>query len=88
MFARISTWHGWPEDLERWVARASEVAKPNVQQQPGLAAAYWLVDREGGRPQLVPLPYHNPVCFRVDSSVFAPDKPGEKPRSVCLSGCA
>ncbi len=49
MFARISTWRGWREDLENWVARSSEVAKPNVQQQPGLAAAYWLVDREGRR---------------------------------------
>jgi heme-degrading monooxygenase HmoA len=49
MFARISTWHGWPDDLEDWVARSSEVAKPTIQQQPGLAAAYWLVDREGGK---------------------------------------
>jgi hypothetical protein len=47
MFARIGTWQGSPEDLENWVARAGEVVKPKVQQQPGLAAAYWLVDREG-----------------------------------------
>jgi heme-degrading monooxygenase HmoA len=49
MFARIGTWQGSPEDLENWIARADEVVKPNVQQQPGLAAAYWLVDREGGK---------------------------------------
>jgi heme-degrading monooxygenase HmoA len=49
MFARIGTWQGSPEDLENWVARAGEAVKPNVQQQPGLAAAYWLVDREGGK---------------------------------------
>jgi heme-degrading monooxygenase HmoA len=49
MFARIGTWQGSPEDLQNWVARASEVVKPNVQQQPSLAAAYWLVDREGGK---------------------------------------
>jgi heme-degrading monooxygenase HmoA len=49
MFARIGTWHGSPEDLENWVARAREVVKPKVQHQPGLAAAYWLVDREGGK---------------------------------------
>jgi heme-degrading monooxygenase HmoA len=48
MFARIGTWQGSPEDLENWVARADEVVKPKVQQQPGLAA-YWLVDREGGK---------------------------------------
>ena len=49
MFARIGTWQGSPEDLENWVARAGDVVKPKVQQQPGLAAAYWLVDREGGK---------------------------------------
>jgi heme-degrading monooxygenase HmoA len=49
MFARIGTWQGSPEDLENWVVRAGEVVKPNVQHQPGLAAAYWLVDREGGK---------------------------------------
>ena len=48
MFARIGTWLGSPENLQNWVARASEV-KENVQQQPGLAAAYWLSDREGGK---------------------------------------
>ncbi len=47
MFARISTWRGWPADLENWVARGSEMAKSKIQQQPGLVAAYWLVDREG-----------------------------------------
>jgi heme-degrading monooxygenase HmoA len=49
IFARIGTWQGSPEDLENWVARAGEVVKPKVQQQPGLGAAYWLVDREGGK---------------------------------------
>ncbi len=48
MFARIGTWQGSPENLQNWVARASEV-KANVQRQPGLAAAYWLLDREGGK---------------------------------------
>jgi heme-degrading monooxygenase HmoA len=48
MFARIGTWQGSPEDLENRVARAGEVVKPKIQQQqPGLAAAYRLVDREG-----------------------------------------
>jgi hypothetical protein len=39
MFARIGTWQGSPEDLENWVARAGEVVKPKVQQQPGPEAA-------------------------------------------------
>lgn len=49
MFARIGGWQGPPEELANWVAHAGEVVKPNVQQQPGLAAACWLVDREGGK---------------------------------------
>ena len=49
MFARIGTWQGSPEELENWVARAGEVVKPQVQQVPGLQAAYWLVDREGAK---------------------------------------
>ena len=49
MFARIGTWQGSPEELENWVARAGEEVKPNVQRQPGLGAAYWLVDRVGGK---------------------------------------
>jgi len=35
--------------LENWVARASEEVKPKVQRQPGLTAAYGLVDRVGGK---------------------------------------
>jgi heme-degrading monooxygenase HmoA len=49
LFARIGTWQGSSEDLENWVTRAGEVVKPNVQRQPGLTAAYWLVDRESGK---------------------------------------
>jgi heme-degrading monooxygenase HmoA len=51
----VELWTG--EQLEhREVARAGDyiyilagVVKPNVQQQPGLEAAYWLVDRERGK---------------------------------------
>lgn len=46
MFARIGTWEGSPEALECWMAGARERVKPNVRGQPGLEAAYWLVDRE------------------------------------------
>ncbi len=53
MFARIGTWQGSPDELERWVSRAREQVKPSVQQDPGLKAAYWLVDREGGKGLIV-----------------------------------
>jgi len=49
MFARIATWQGTPDELERWIRRAREEVKPSVQQDPGLRAASWLVDRAGGK---------------------------------------
>jgi quinol monooxygenase YgiN len=53
MFARIGTWQGSPDELERWISRAREQVKPSVQQDAGLRSAYWLVDREGGKALLV-----------------------------------
>ena len=53
MFARIGTWQGSPDELERWISRAREQVKPSVQQDPGLEAAYWLVDRQGGKGLIV-----------------------------------
>jgi heme-degrading monooxygenase HmoA len=55
MVARIGTWQGSPEDIERWIARAREQVKPSIRQDPGLAAAYWLVDRDGGTGLIVTL---------------------------------
>ena len=53
MFARIGTWQGSPDELERWISRAREQVKPSVQQDSGLKAAYWLVDRQGGKGLIV-----------------------------------
>jgi heme-degrading monooxygenase HmoA len=53
VFARIGTWQGTAEELERWVTRAREHVKPSVQRDAGLTAAYWLVDREGGKGLIV-----------------------------------
>ena len=53
MFARIGTWQGSPDELERWIVRAREQVKPSVQRDPGLKAAYWLADREGGKGLIV-----------------------------------
>ena len=55
MYARIGTWHGTADELERWVTRAREHVKPSLQQDSGLAAAYWLVDREGGKGLIITL---------------------------------
>jgi hypothetical protein len=53
MFARIGTWQGTSEDLERWIVRAREQVKPSLQQDAGLTVAYWLADRERGRGLIV-----------------------------------
>ena len=35
------------------MTRAREFVKPSIQQDAGLTAAYWLVDREGGKGLIV-----------------------------------
>jgi heme-degrading monooxygenase HmoA len=54
-FARIGTWQGTPEELERWIVRAREQVKPSIQKDRGLKAVYWLVDREAGKGLIVTL---------------------------------
>ena len=53
MFARLGTWQGSAEELERWIERAREHVKPSIRQDAGLKAAYWLVDRAGGKGLIV-----------------------------------
>ena len=55
MFARIGTWQGSSEELERWIRRSREEVKPSIRQDQGLKAAYWLVDREAGKGLIVTL---------------------------------
>jgi heme-degrading monooxygenase HmoA len=55
MFARIGTWRGTGNELETWIDRSRSEVKPNIRQDPGLKAAYWLVDREGGTGLIVTL---------------------------------
>lgn len=55
MFARIGTWQGSREKLEAWIVRAREEVKPSIRQDPGLAAVYWLADREHGKGLIVTL---------------------------------
>jgi quinol monooxygenase YgiN len=55
MFARIGTWQGSAEELERWITRGREQVRPSLQQDAGLTAAYWLVDRAGGTGLIITL---------------------------------
>ena len=42
-----------------------------------------LMAAEAVGTSLLPLPYHNPGYLRAVSRVFAPERHGEKPSSVC-----
>jgi heme-degrading monooxygenase HmoA len=53
MFARLGSWEGSAEELERWIERAREHVKPAIRQDAGLKAAYWLVDRAAGKGLIV-----------------------------------
>jgi heme-degrading monooxygenase HmoA len=55
MFARIGSWQGSADELERWIGRGRDVVKPSLRQDAGLKAAYWLVDREEGKAMIVTL---------------------------------
>ena len=55
MFARIGTWQGSDEELDRWIARSREQVKPRIAEDPGLVTAYWLVDRSAGKGLIVTL---------------------------------
>lgn len=47
MFARTSTWAGSPEALQKWADRVTDKVAPNVQGQPGVAGAFFFLDRAG-----------------------------------------
>ena len=53
MFARIGTWDGTPAELGKWIVRGREHVKPNISQDPGLKAVYWLCDRTAGKGMIV-----------------------------------
>ena len=53
MFARIGTWEGTPEELEKWIVRGREQVKPSILQDAGLRAVYWLADRKAGKGMIV-----------------------------------
>ena len=48
MFARVGTWEGSSEELDRWVEGAKDV-KARIHEAPGLRGAYWFADRAARR---------------------------------------
>jgi heme-degrading monooxygenase HmoA len=55
MVARIGTWQGTDEELDQWIDRSRDQVKPRIAEDPGLVAAYWLVDRSAGKGLIVTL---------------------------------
>ena len=55
MFARIGTWQGSADELDRWIERSRRQVKPNLQNDRGLKAAYWLLDRAANKGLIVTL---------------------------------
>jgi heme-degrading monooxygenase HmoA len=53
MYARIGTWGGTAEELEKWIVRGRDQIKPNIAKDRGLRAVYWLADRKAGRGIIV-----------------------------------
>ena len=53
MFARLGAWQGSAEEAERWIERAHDHVKPSIREDAGLKAAYWLVDRAGGKGLII-----------------------------------
>jgi heme-degrading monooxygenase HmoA len=64
MVARIGTWQGTDEELDRWIDRSREQVKPRIAEDPGLVAAYWLVDRSAGKGLIVTL-WESEVSMRA-----------------------
>ena len=58
MFARIDTWQGSPEELERWIARARTEVKPSVLQDRGHKVALVTDGRMSGASGKVPAAIH------------------------------
>jgi heme-degrading monooxygenase HmoA len=55
MYARIGTWHGDAEELERWANRSRDEVVPRVLETPGASGVLLLLDREQGRALTVTL---------------------------------
>ena len=53
MFARVGIWHGSQEEFAQWIDRSKSQVKPAVQNEPGLNAAYWLVDRASSKGMII-----------------------------------
>ena len=78
MFARLGSWQGSAEELERWIERARDHVKPSIREDAGLEAAYWLVDRAGGKGLIVTF-WESEAAMRASEVVSAARPPRRRP---------
>ena len=55
MHARIGTWHGDADEMDRWAERSRNEVLPQVRATPGSLGALLLLDRERGEAHTVTL---------------------------------
>jgi len=55
MYARIGTWEGTPDELERWTHRSRTEVAPQVRSEPGSRGVLLLLDREQQRALTITL---------------------------------
>ena len=82
MFARIGTWQGSEEELDRWIDRSREQVKPRIAEDPGLVAAYWLVDRSAGKGLIVTL-WESEAAMRASEQARLRTAGGDDHRHRC-----
>lgn len=49
MFARVSTYQGPPDQIDKGVRHAQESILPRIQEMDGFQGVYFLVDRQSGK---------------------------------------
>jgi heme-degrading monooxygenase HmoA len=55
MYARIGSWRGTADELERWIDRSRTQVVPGVRQEPGSKGVLLLLDRDGGQALTITL---------------------------------
>jgi heme-degrading monooxygenase HmoA len=55
MYARIGSWRGTTDELERWIERSRTQVVPGVRAEPGSDGVLLLLDREGGQALTITL---------------------------------
>jgi heme-degrading monooxygenase HmoA len=78
MHARTSSWKGSADTIERWAEHVTANVRPMVEQLPGNAGAYFLVDRADGRALTLTL-------WEDETAAIASDATAEQSRESTIA---